>query len=109
MTDNLMRAGYIAGAITIVWDSLLVIIRSDSYGAWDYVLPIALVLIPFVSLIFASFWPLVAGIALITAGLYVGIPLITISLNFWVVAIYAIPVLITGIPFLLTGIISRRV
>jgi hypothetical protein len=109
MVDNLMRAGYIAGAVTIVWDAFLVITRSDSYGAWDYVLPIALVLIPIVSLIFASVWPLVSGVALIAAGLYVGIPLIAISLNFWVVAIYALPVLITGIPFLLTGIISRRV
>ena len=103
MADLLMKTGYVVAVFALVWDSFLVFMRSESYGAWDYVLPVALVLVPLVSLILAHQRPFVCGMALIAAGLYVGIPIITI--NAGVAGLYAVPVLVTGLIFLLAGIL----
>jgi len=104
MADWLMRTGYVVVALAIVWDSFVVFMRSESYGVWDYVLPVALVLIPLLSIIFVHRWPLVCAIALVAAGLYVGIPISAI--NVWVAGFYAVPVLLSGLIFLPAAILQ---
>jgi hypothetical protein len=94
----LRSAGYIVGAIALLWNIVLVMASMGmSYGAWDYLLPIALVLIPLISLALATKWLLVAGEALIAAGLFVGAA--TIGLNTWVAMFYGLPVVVTGLIF----------
>ena len=100
----LRSAGYIVGVIALLWNIALVMASMGmSYGAWDYLLPIALVLIPLISLALATRWLLVAGEALIIAGLFVGAT--TISLNVWVAMFYSLPVLITGLIFVIAWIL----
>ncbi len=102
MSGLLAWVGYVFGVIVLGQGIFLTLLPSESHSVWNYVLPIALVLIPATSLILASRWPLVAGVLLITTGLLMGAP--TITLNVWVAAFYALPVLIAGLAFLLSGI-----
>ena len=104
MADWLMRTGYVVVTLALVWNSFLVFMRSESYGVWDYVLPVALVLTPLISIILIHRWPLVSGIALVAVGLYVGIPIVAI--NVWVAGIYAVPVLLSGLLFLPAAILQ---
>jgi len=96
--------GYGVGVAALGLDVLIVMMRRESDGDWDYFLPITLVGIPVVSLVLASRWPLIAGLALIAAGLSVGVPIATI--NVWVGAFYGLPVLVAGLAFLVSSILS---
>ncbi len=104
MGSWLRSAGYIVGVIALAWNIALVMASTGlSYGAWDYLLPIALVLVPLISLALATKWLLVAGEALIIAGLFVGAA--TIGLNVWVAMFYSLPVLVTGLIFIVAWIL----
>lgn len=105
MADWLMRTGYVVVTLALVWNSFLVFMRSESYGAWDYVLPVALILTPLISIILIPRWPLASGIALVAAGLYVGIPIGAINVG--VAVLYAVPVLLSGLIFLPAAILQR--
>ena len=102
MGRPLIWAGYVIGVLALSWGILLSLRSTLSYGAWDYVLPIVLVVIPAVSLLLASKWPYIAGVALISAALFMGVPLVTQDI--WVAVFYVLPALIAGLAFLLSGI-----
>lgn len=104
MSRSLAWVGYVVGVIALGQGIILTLMPSVFHSVWNYILPIVLVLTPAVSLILASRWALIAGAQLMVAGLYLGT--LTITLNVWVAAFYALPVLVAGLAFLLSGILS---
>ena len=103
VVDLLRWVGYSAGIAGFALGTFITLIAGESYGDWDYILPVALVAVPFVSLVLATRWSLVAGVALVAAGLVVGLPIAT--MNVWVAALYGLPVLVSGLAFILCRIL----
>jgi len=105
--DNLVRVllwvGYIVGIIALHLGFLVSLMRTEN-TVWDYILPIALILIPIVGLLLAYKWPFIVGVVLINTGLFIGVPII--PTNVWAAAFFALPLLVTGFVFLLAGIFS---
>ena len=74
---------------------------------WDYIFcPVVLAVVPAISLFFAFRYPFTAGVLLVAAGLFLGG---TIFVNATVAAFYSLPVLISGIIFVTSGILNWKV
>ena len=74
---------------------------------FDYIFcPVVLAAVPALSLLFAFRYPFTAGVILIAAGLFLGC---TIFMNGLVAAFYSLPVLISGVIFITSGILNWRV
>jgi len=95
--------GYIVTIIAIGVYVFIVTMPCPSCGTWDLViLPIALVVVPILSLILAIKWPIIAGEALIAAGVLMGWDIFTN--NIWVAMLYTVPFLFAGLAFLIAGV-----
>jgi len=103
MIRVLLWVGYVVGIIALGMGIFVGLMRTDG-TVWDYILPIAMVLIPLVGLILAYRWSFIVGVVLIGTGLFVGVPVIT--MNAWAAVFYALPPLVAGLAFLLVGIFS---
>ena len=98
--------GYIFAIIILGIGVFITTIPCATCSGWDYFFcPIMLVVVPAISLLFAFKWPLMAGIVLVAVGLFLGC---TIYMNNWVAAFYALPMLIIGLIFISSEILSRK-
>ena len=96
--------GYIVGLCAIGVYIFIVSMPCQSCGTWDYVVfPIAMLVVPIASLIVAYRWPLIAGEVLIAVALLIGWDIVNFS--FWAAALYTLPFLITGLAFVVSGIL----
>ena len=96
--------GYVIVIISICVYVFIVSMPCESCGIWDYVVfPIVMLVVPIASLFVAYRWPLIAGQLLIAAALLIGWDIVNFS--FWAAALYTMPFLISGLAFLVSGIL----